>query len=303
MNQEILDQINAIIPRENILGDEPMSRHTTFRTGGPADCFIRISSKDELSKLITVLKKENIDFFVTGNGSNLLVSDNGYHGVIISMSGLDTLQVDGNRILAGAGVLNSKVAQEALKHSLTGMEALAGIPGSVGGCLRMNAGAYGSEMKDVVESADIMFEDGHVETIAADDLKLRYRGSRIGDEGLYVIGVTFSLFNGDKKAIEEAMSDYAARRRDKQPLEFPSAGSTFKRPEGYFAGKLIQDAGLRGFAIGGAQVSDKHCGFVVNKGGATSKDVIDVIRHVQKTVLETSGVELDTEVILLGDFE
>jgi UDP-N-acetylmuramate dehydrogenase len=303
LNQEILDQINAIIPKENILGDEPMSRHTTFRTGGPADYFIRISSKDELSKLITVLKKENIDFFVTGNGSNLLVSDNGYHGVIISMSGLDTLQVDGNRILAGAGVLNSKVAQEALKHSLTGMEALAGIPGSVGGCLRMNAGAYGSEMKDVVESADIMFEDGHVETMSVDDMKLRYRGSRIGDEKLYVLGVTFTLFNGDKKAIEEAMADYAARRRDKQPLEFPSAGSTFKRPEGYFAGKLIQDAGLRGFAIGGAQVSDKHCGFVVNKGGATSKDVIDVIRHVQKTVLETSGVELDTEVILLGDFE
>jgi len=303
LNQEILDKINTIIPGENILGDEPMSRHTTFRTGGPADCFIRISSKDELSKLISFLKKENIDYFITGNGSNLLVSDKGYRGVIISMAGLDELKVNKNHIYAGAGVLTSKVAQSALLNSLTGMEALAGIPGSVGGCLRMNAGAYGSEMKDVVESAEIMFEDGHIETIPVDDLKLRYRGSRMADENLLVIGVTFSLFTGEKNSIEEAMADFASRRRDKQPLEYPSAGSTFKRPEGYFAGKLIQDAGLRGFSIGGAQVSEKHCGFVVNKGGATSKDVMDLIRHVQKTVLDNSGVKLETEVILLGDFD
>ncbi len=303
MNQEILDQINMIIPQENILRDEPMSRHTTFRTGGPADCFIRIKSGEELSKLIALLTKENIDFFITGNGSNLLVSDKGYRGVIISMTGLDELTVDGNRIHAGAGILTSKVAQEAYKNSLTGMEALAGIPGSIGGCLYMNAGAYGSEMKDVTVSAEIMFGDGHIEEVSVDDLGLRYRGSRISDEKLLVLSVNLSLFAGDKKAIEEAMADFAARRRDKQPLEFPSAGSTFKRPEGYFAGKLIQDAGLRGFSIGGAQVSEKHCGFVVNKGGATSQDVIDVIRHVQKTVLEDSGVKLETEVILLGDFE
>lgn len=303
MNQEILDQINTIIPQENILRDEPMSRHTTFRTGGPADCFIRIKSGEELSKLIALLSKENIDFFITGNGSNILVSDKGYRGVIISMTGLDELKVDGNHIYAGAGVLTSKVAQEAYKNGLTGMEALAGIPGSIGGCLYMNAGAYGSEMKDVTVSAKIMFGDGHIEEVPVDELGLRYRGSRISDEKLLVLGVNISLFAGEKEAIEAAMADFAGRRREKQPLEFPSAGSTFKRPEGYFAGKLIQDAGLRGFGIGGAQVSEKHCGFVVNKGGATSQDVVDVIRHVQKTVLEDSGVKLETEVILLGEFD
>lgn len=303
MNQEILDQINTIIPQENILRDEPMSRHTTFRTGGPADYFIRIKSGEELSRLVALLSKENIDFFITGNGSNLLVSDKGYRGVIISMTGLDRLEVEGTRIYAGAGVLTSKVAHKAYENSLTGMEALAGIPGSIGGCLYMNAGAYGSEMKDVVVSAKIMFGDGHIEDVPVDELGLRYRGSRISDEKLFVLEVTLSLFTGEKEAIEEAMADYADRRRDKQPLEYPSAGSTFKRPEGYFAGKLIQDAGLKGFSIGGAQVSSKHCGFVVNKGNATSGDVMEVIRHVQKTVLETSGVKLETEVILLGDFE
>lgn len=303
LNQELLEQIYTIIPRGNVLRNENMSRHTTFRTGGPADCFIRINTSKELSELILLLKKEKEDFFITGNGSNLLVSDEGYPGVVISMQDFDRLEVDGNRIYAGAGVLTSKIAKVAMANSLSGMEALAGIPGSIGGCICMNAGAYGSEMKDITESADILFEDGHIERFSTDELDLRYRGSRIKDENLIVVGVTLSLFTGEKDAIELAMNDYANKRKEKQPLEFPSAGSTFKRPEGFFAGKLIQDAGLSGFMIGGAQVSTKHCGFIVNKNGASSKEIYDVIRHVQKKVFEDSGVKLDTEVILLGEFE
>lgn len=283
-----------------ILERESMKLHTTFRTGGEADTFIEVSSVDDVKAAAATYD----NLLVIGNGSNLLVSDKGIHQPVLHLlNEFNKIELlDDGEIYAEAGALLSRVAAFARDNSLAGLEFASGIPGSVGGAVVMNAGAYGGEMKQVITFVDV-FKNGEVKTIPASEMDFDYRHSRAMDEDMVILAMRVKLIPGNPDEITALMKDFNQRRRDKQPVEFPSAGSTFKRPTGYFAGKLIQDAGLAGFQIGGARVSEKHCGFVINAGNATSKDVYDVIKHVQKTVLEKLGVVLETEVRLIGDFE
>lgn len=303
MNSEIIKNFGKIVPEENILVDEPMSRHTTFRTGGPASCFIRIGSVEQLQHMLTYLNKLEQEYYIVGNGSNLLVSDKGYNGVILSMTGAyNQIECRGNIITAGAGAVNSQVAAVARDNSLTGFEFAAGIPGTIGGALVMNAGAYGGEMKQVVKTVDILNPEGEIMTLDNETMEFGYRTSAVKNTRHIIIQTTLELQKGNQEEIKATMEDLAARRRDKQPLEYGSAGSTFKRPEGHFAGKLIQDAGLRGESIGDAQVSEKHCGFIINRGNASASEVYELIKRVQARVYENSGINLETEVIMLGEF-
>ena len=293
----VYEYIRANVPEEDILTEEPMSRHTTFRIGGEAACFIRISSEEQLRKLIPYFENVGIEYFVLGKGSNLLVGDKGYPGVI-----LQQIEAEGNRLQVQAGAALSKVALFAMERGLEGLEFAAGIPGTVGGGVVMNAGAYGGEMKQVVESVRVLSSEGEILTLDNDTMEFGYRTSIIRNRNFTVLSVTFRLREGNREEIRARIEDFQKRRMEKQPLNYPSAGSTFKRPEGYFAGKLIMDAGLRGFQIGDARVSDKHCGFVVNVGKATARDVTDVIEEVQEKVRERFGVSLEREVIYLGKF-
>lgn len=303
MNQDIIDALRQISSDLEFNTAENMSRHTTFRTGGPASLFIRPASTEELRQVISLFKRAEVDYFVLGNGSNLLVSDRGYEGAIISTEKFTDIRLEAeNRIFAQAGVMNSKVATFARDNSLTGFEFAAGIPGTIGGAVIMNAGAYGGEMKQVVKEVKALSSDGEIIRLDNKALNFGYRQSALKGKNFVVLSASIELENGDRDKISEYMQELAAKRREKQPLEFPSAGSTFKRPEGYFAGKLIEDANLRGYTVGGAQVSEKHCGFVVNKGGATSTDIYKLICDVREKVLETSGVTLEPEVIMLGKF-
>ena len=303
MEKNFYDQLIQIIDKEYVLKNEPMSRHTTFRVGGNADYYVMPSSVESIQRLIALCKKENVSFYIIGNGSNVLVSDSGYRGVIIEVCrAMNQIQVEGTKIRVQAGALLSKVANEALKNSLTGFEFAAGIPGTLGGAVVMNAGAYGGEMKDVICQATVVTKEGELLTLKAEELELGYRTSIIKRKDYIVVEAVLSLKEGNQDQIKEYMDDLKNRRTTKQPLEYPSAGSTFKRPEGYFAGKLIEDAGLRGFTVGGAQVSEKHCGFVINKDHATAKDIFDLINQVSERVKENSGVDLEPEVKKLGDF-
>lgn len=299
----ILKEIEAFASDGALFYNEPLRSHTTFRVGGEADAFLSVKTQEELIKAVQLCKEKKVPYFILGNGSNLLVSDKGFRGLVISI-GKDMAQItlDGNRITAQAGALLSTVAQLAAKNGLTGMEFASGIPGSIGGAMVMNAGAYDGEMKMIVESVTILSEDGQTHTFSNEEMEFGYRTSRLKREKGIVLSVTVLLSEGDKAAILEKMNDFAARRREKQPLEYPSAGSTFKRPEGMFAGKLIMDAGLRGYTVGGAQVSEKHCGFVINKEKATADDIYTLIHNVQAKVKETAGVTLEPEVIFVGDF-
>lgn len=295
-----------------ILKDEPMSRHTTFRTGGRADCYIIPRNTRELAGLIKYFELNGIAYFVIGNGSNLLVSDDGFRGAVIDIGRNDGTeftmlgyewQDDRLYMDAGAGCLLSAAGRIAAGIGATGFEALSGIPGCIGGACIMNAGAYGSEMKDVVKSVVTVSRRGEIKELSADEISFRYRGSSLMDEGLIVARAQLVLERGEKESIESRMEELQQQRREKQPLEFPSAGSTFKRPEGHFAGKLISDAGLKGLSIGGAQVSEKHAGFIINKEGASSSDIYSLIKAVQQRVYEEYGIKLETEVRLLGKFE
>lgn len=295
-----------------ILKDEPMSRHTTFRTGGRADCYIIPRNTRELAGLIKYFELNGIAYFVIGNGSNLLVSDDGFRGAVIDIGRNDGTeftmlgyewQADKLYMDAGAGCLLSAAGRIAAGIGATGFEALSGIPGCIGGACIMNAGAYGSEMKDVVKSVVTVSRRGEIKELSADEISFRYRGSSLMDEGLIVARAQLVLERGEKKSIESRMEELLQQRREKQPLEFPSAGSTFKRPEGHFAGKLISDAGLKGLSIGGAQVSEKHAGFIINKEGASSADIYSLIKTVQQRVYEEYGIKLETEVRLIGRFE
>ncbi len=284
--------------------DEPMSAHTTFRAGGKASCFAE-PTEEELAELMSFVTREGLPYFVLGNGSNVLFSDAGYDGLVISIGkNMAQIRTDGGAITAGAGALLSSVAAEALRQGLTGLEFASGIPGSVGGGVFMNAGAYGGELKDVISRVTALTPAGEKKTYRTEELDFSYRHSIFAAEaaGEIVLSADFSLKEGDPDRIRETMQVLNARRREKQPLEFPSAGSTFKRPEGHFAGKLIQEAGLMGYAVGDAMVSTKHAGFVVNTGKASASDIYAVICHVQETVLEMSGVRLEPEVRLIGDF-
>ena len=301
--EAVYEYIRANVPEEDILTEEPMSRHTTFRIGGEAACFIRISSEEQLRKLIPYFENVGVEYFVLGKGSNLLVGDKGYPGVILQISdACQQIEAEENRLQVQAGAALSKVALFAMERGLEGLEFAAGIPGTVGGGVVMNAGAYGGEMKQVVESVRVLSSEGEILTLDNDTMEFGYRTSIIRNRNFTVLSVTFRLREGNREEIRARIEDFQKRRMEKQPLNYPSAGSTFKRPEGYFAGKLIMDAGLRGFQIGDARVSDKHCGFVVNVGKATARDVTDVIEDVQERVRERFGVSLEREVIYLGEF-
>lgn len=300
---DFFDRAVCIVGRDNIKRDEPMSSHTTFRIGGSADYFAFPGSAEDIAALIGLCRECDIPYFILGNGSNLLVSDKGYRGMVINiMDNMSSVEVSGSHIKAGAGAMLIRVSMTAKENSLAGLEFASGIPGTVGGAVYMNAGAYGGEMKDVVSEVTAMDEAGQLYSFGPEDMCFSYRHSIIEDRKLIVLETVFALEHGDKAAIEDRVRELGAARRSKQPLEYPSAGSTFKRPEGFFAGKLIMDSELRGYTVGGAQISEKHCGFVVNKGGATAEDVMTLIRDVQIRVRERFGVVLEPEVKLLGEF-
>ncbi len=328
VNGSVLSGLQAMLPPAQLAFDELLSRHTSFRTGGPADCFVSVRSEGELTGLLSFLTDQEIPFFLLGRGSNLLVSDKGFRGVVIRLSGefeeirlvqeeqraerslVDITSSSGEtqtdspaslRVFCGAGASLASLASFASEHSLTGLEFASGIPGSLGGGIIMNAGAYGGELGDFVQNVRIL-RNGEVQLLPKEAMEFSYRTSRAKREGLTVLSAEFSLFPGDPGGIRAKMKELNEKRREKQPLEYPSAGSTFKRPPGNFAGKLIEEAGLSGFSVGGARVSEKHCGFLINSGNATSDDIYRLIRLVQEKVQQASGILLEPEVILLGDF-
>lgn len=296
----MIDKLREI--SENIKLNEEMKNHTTFKIGGPADIFISAGSAEEIQKVIALCKETGTPCMVMGNGSNMLVSDKGIRGVVLQVGNkMASCRIDGEKVYAEAGILMSALAKKILAAELTGFEFASGIPGTLGGGIYMNAGAYGGELKDIIEEVTYIDENNEIRTAKNAELDFGYRHSMF-ETGKYVIlSCIITLRKGAAEEIKALMSDYMKRRNDKQPVSMPSAGSTFKRPEGYFAGKLIQDAGLMGYCAGGAQVSEKHAGFVVNKGGATAQDVLDLIKHIQKTVKEKFGVDLEPEIRLIGD--
>lgn len=303
MKENRKQRFSEILNENQILEAEPMSRHTTFRIGGPAELFLVPKSTEEIAGIFKICREEGIPWFVLGNGSNLLVSDKGYQGVVIQLyKGFGEVKVQGCQITAQAGALLSQIAAAAREESLTGFEFAGGIPGTLGGAVVMNAGAYGGEMKDVIKEVTVLTREGEIRTLQAEELAMGYRTSTIKEAGYIVLSAVLSLEKGDKEQIKARMQELAGMRSSKQPLQYPSAGSTFKRPEGYFAGKLIMDSGLRGYQVGGAQVSEKHCGFVINTGNATALDVRNLMADVQRIVEEKYGVKLEPEVKFLGDF-
>lgn len=303
MNLVFYNNLKDMIEESRVSVDEPMKKHTTFRVGGPADYFVVPKTKEEVKNIVALCREFDMPYYVLGNGSNLLVGDKGYRGVIIQIyKEMNHIQVEGDRMKVQAGALLSKIGSAAFEAGLTGFEFAAGIPGTMGGAVVMNAGAYGGEMKDVLFSVTVLTPEGEVLTLSNKELELGYRTSIVAKKNYIVLEVTLALQKGEKDAIKARMDELRIQRTTKQPLEYPSAGSTFKRPEGYFAGKLIQDAGLRGFQVGGAQVSEKHCGFVINKENATAADVLELMRQVSAIVKEKFGVELEPEVKRLGEF-
>lgn len=303
MNQKVIEKFWNLLGKDRVLVDEPMKRHTTFRIGGPADFFLLPSTVDEVRGILEICREEELPYFILGNGSNLLVSDKGYRGVIIQLyRNFSNISVEGNEICASSGALLSQIAAAARNASLTGFEFAGGIPGTLGGAVFMNAGAYGGELKDVLKEAVVMTEQGEILTLPVEKLDMGYRTSRIKKAGYLILEARLVLEQGDMDKIRDITKDLTEKRVSKQPLEYPSAGSTFKRPEGYFAGKLIMDAGLRGYQVGDAQVSEKHCGFVINKGNATAADVLTLIENVREKVQEQFGVTLEPEVKFLGEF-
>lgn len=301
ISEAVIEALKNFVPEENICLQEPMAGHTTFRIGGPADCFLELENEEQLKKVQHYLRLVDIPWFVLGNGSNLLVSDRGFAGVVLQVGKkMENITVEGCRIIAQAGAAMAQVAKAASEHGLTGLEFASGIPGTVGGGVVMNAGAYGGELSQVVTRVAVLDKEGERMELDNATMEFGYRTSTIKNNPFIVTEVEFFLKAGDKEQIRATMEELAARRRAKQPLEYPSAGSTFKRPAGHFAGQLIMEAGLRGFQIGGARVSDKHCGFVINTGNATAQDVRDVICEVQERVKERFHVSLETEVLFLG---
>lgn len=295
-----IEKLYAFAPRARVLENEPLARHTTFRVGGPADVLFLPESAQELQRAMELAREAGEDCLVIGNGSNLLVRDGGVRGLVIKLAGpMSGVSVEGTAIRAQAGASLSQVSRAALQASLTGLEFASGIPGSLGGALAMNAGAYGGELSQVVREAMVLM-DGRVQTLSREELAMGYRTTRVLREGGIVLSAVLDLKEGDAPQIAATMDELNRRRREKQPLSFPSAGSTFKRPEGYFAGALIEQAGLKGYAIGGAQVSEKHAGFLINRGGATASDLLRLIEYVQERVYAQSGVRLETEVRICG---
>ena len=302
MKYEFYDKLKGIMGEIPILFDEPMKKHTTFRIGGNADMFVA-PKLSQIPQIIALAKEYEVPVTIVGNGSNLLIGDKGIRGLVVCFSKLaEELVIDGTHMTIGAGTLLSKAASEAAKKGLSGLEFAAGIPGTLGGAMVMNAGAYGGEMKDVVVSAKVLTQEGEILDLDVKDLDLSYRHSCIPEKGYIVLSATVLLTPKEESEIRAEMDDYKNRRIEKQPLEYPSAGSTFKRPEGHFAGKLIQDAGLKGYTVGDAQVSEKHSGFVINIGNATADDVLKLISDVQDKVEEQFQITLEPEVKMIGEF-
>ena len=305
----LLSELYNITSPDRVRQNEILAQHCSFRTGGPADLFIQVVSADELAETIDILAVYGCETFLLGRGTNLLIGDRGFRGAVVTMcppaggeSELSGVRAEGCLLTAGAGASLNKIAIAARDAGLAGFEFAAGIPGSLGGAVIMNAGAYGGEMKDVVRSVDVLYPGTGIRRLSAQELEFGYRTSRVKHEHAIVLGAELELTPGDIDGISSRIAELARQRREKQPLEFASAGSTFKRPEGYFAGKLIQDAGLKGYRVGEAQVSEKHAGFVINRGGASAAQIRQLIEDVQRIVFENSGVKLEREVIFLGEF-
>lgn len=300
---DFLTAVQAVTGKNNAVANEPMAKHTTFRAGGAARYAAFVSGASEIEALIKLCHDDNVQYYIVGNGSNLLVSDKGYDGLMIIIGrNMSDISIDGNIIRAGAGALLSAIGSRALAAGLTGFEFACGIPGTLGGACFMNAGAYGGEMKDVLVSVDAVTPDGSVRTFYTDEMQLGYRTSMFAAGGYVITGAVIELHNGERDAIKARMDELAGMRRLKQPLEYPSAGSTFKRPEGMFAGQLIEESGLKGRGVGDACVSEKHAGFVINKGSATATDIYDTIQFVISEVHRNKGVILEPEVRIIGEF-
>lgn len=299
MNHDLYKKLAEILPKEDILLDEYLKNHMYTRLGGKADYFVTPESYEQVQQIVKLVNRENIAFTLLGNGSNLIIKDDGIRGIVMNLKRLNNIHVDETSLVAQSGARIIDASRKALEAKLTGLEFACGIPGSVGGALYMNAGAYGGEIKDVLEHAIVVTKEGELLKLAADELDLSYRTSNIPTNGYIVLEANFSLEAGDYEAIKTVMDDLTFKRESKQPLEYPSCGSVFKRPPGYFAGKLIQDSGLQGTQIGGAEVSTKHAGFIVNKNKATSQEYIDLIHFVQKTVKEKFNVNLEREVRII----
>lgn len=303
MEEKFYNRLIHTLDKDHILLKEPMSRHTTFRIGGAADYFVSPQTAAEVEAVTKICREAEIPYYILGNGSNLLVGDKGFRGVIIQIGKeMSSIIIEDTALRVQAGALLSRTAKEAADHGLTGMEFAAGIPGTLGGAVVMNAGAYGGEMKDILREATVLDGDGQVRVLTNKELELGYRTSVVARNGYIVLEAVVDLKNGNKEEIQSLMDELRNKRVSKQPLEYPSAGSTFKRPEGFFAGKLIDDAGLRGYQVGGAQVSEKHCGFVINKKNATAEDVMNLMQQVSEKVNEKFGVTLEPEVKRLGEF-
>ena len=302
MKKEIYETLCQICASEQVFCEESMSRHTRSITGGPADILVTPKA-EQISEILALCKEKQIPWTVIGNGSNLLVGDGGIRGVVLEIGKqMSEISIEGTKITAGAGAMLSAIASKAAAQELTGLEFASGIPGSLGGAVVMNAGAYGGEMKDVLTEVTVLTPEGTFLTLPVAELDLSYRHSIIPERGYLVVSAVLELHPGKAEEIRAVMEDLKEKRVSKQPLEYPSAGSTFKRPEGYFAGKLIQDAGLRGFQVGGAQVSEKHCGFVINRDHATSADICNLMNQVSEIVFEKFGVRLEAEVKKIGEF-
>ena len=301
MSDEIVTRLINITGKDNVRINEPMKNHTTFKIGGPAQYYVTPESVTQIQEVVSLCRDMNIPLHVIGNGSNILVGDDGVDGVVLALfNTFSDYEIKDNVITAQAGMSLIKLAVIALREGLTGLEFASGIPGSVGGAVYMNAGAYDGQMKDVVTSVTVLDEAGNIRILGRDELDMGYRTSAVAKHNMIVLQVIIELKTGDKEQIKDRMNQLSELRKQKQPLEYPSAGSTFKRPEGYFAGKLIADAGLKGYSIGGAAVSEKHAGFVVNMGGATAKDVVELTDYIKKGIIEQFGVTLELEIKKIG---
>ena len=301
MSDEIVTRLINITGKDNVRINEPMKNHTTFKIGGPAQYYVTPESVTQIQEVVSLCRDMDIPLHVIGNGSNILVGDDGVDGVVLALfNTFSDYEIKDNVITAQAGMSLIKLAVIALREGLTGLEFASGIPGSVGGAVYMNAGAYDGQMKDVVTSVTVLDEAGNIRILGRDELDMGYRTSAVAKHNMIVLQVIIELKAGDKEQIKDRMNQLSELRKQKQPLEYPSAGSTFKRPEGYFAGKLIADAGLKGYSIGGAAVSEKHAGFVVNMGGATAKDVVELTDYIKKRIIEQFGVTLELEIKKIG---